>query len=248
MARTWTERRIAEPSTLKAEDVNLEHAAVARQINGVLDQHNVPLGSISNAKLVQGSPGGSARSTYLATSSYHRSVLPALGLDTAQIDVDPETDVVSGGWNSLADLLDDDGFVAEFTGRDGMIHGHALVDFERRTSYAKLDDGGVFTYPTSGDGNRLQFGVFLNGILIADSGPIPPKRFTVDLPFSHPCPAGPVRIETKYRAITIFQVDAGYVNDDGIVWSYPSTPPNSALRYPNIKFHAAGLYVRNQYR
>jgi hypothetical protein len=44
-------------------------------------------------------------------------------------------------------------------------------------------------------------------------------------------------------------------NDDGISWSYPSTPPNSATRYPNIKFHlpsyrkraavVSGAYERN---
>lgn len=246
MARGWTERRIGAPATLKADDLNVENAAAARQINGSMDQHNLPLASMDAAKLVAGVPAGSARSTYLAANSYHRSVLPPDGLDDPLLDIDPEGGTIGGGWNSLATLLEDDsGVVCEFTGREGMIHGHALVDFERRLSYSRqTPDAGPALNPAHGDGNRLQFSVWLNSILVADSGPIPPRRLTVDLPFSYPAPAGPVRIEIKFKAITVFQVASGYENDAGTEWAYVAP----AVRYPHILFHAAAIYARNQYR
>lgn len=250
MARTWTERRIAAAGTAKARDVSEEMAAIAREVNGNLDQHNIPVASIGRAKLRNGTVAepGATLSTYLATSSYHRSLFFQADGTTAQDTLDPGADEFGMAWVPLADLTNSDhGTVLEFTGREGMLTGQAVVDFELRNNFVRVTSTlPSISYATRHLDDYIQLGVFVNGVLVADSGPISPRRFTLDLPFCCPAPPGEVRVETRVKLVVQRQPDDGYTNADGTVYEYPAG--DGALQYPAVKFYGTALYARNKYR
>lgn len=252
MARTWTSRNIAAKNVIKGDDLNVELADAARVVNGGMDQHNLPLGSVTAAKLVDPTveSGSYTLSTYLAANSYHRSVLAAVDKTTPRITIDPEVEDLANGWHPL--YLRQAGFteagtVLEFTGREGMIHGQCMVDFQRRISQVtRTDPPAAPTHILTHEVTWFRLGVFCNDVLVMDSGKIFPARRTLDLPFSFPAPAGPVRIETRFRASTEFQVANGAESPpgSGVFWTYVGLQE----QYPEIKVFGTYLFARNQYR
>lgn len=255
MPRTYTERAIVASHAIKAADLNVEAVGVLRQINGGLDQHQIPLGSIVRSMLVAPSVVSNAYpstdSTYLAANSYHVTTDKAVDEDTPEITIDPSTEATGGGWRTIAPLQTSaqlDGTVLEFISREGMLAGAFAVDVERRISYVRRTEGGVDTYPFTHESDWIQFGIFLNGSIIADSGQITPRRLTLDLPFACPAPSGYCRLDLRFRANTVTQIADGTVVA-GVTWSYPSTlPTEDAVRYPPILFYGTTAWCRNQYR
>jgi hypothetical protein len=244
MAREYTTRSITAGGAAKAADLNVELTGSLRQLNGGIDQHALPLGAIPRTKLTawenmdNPEPYSGTRSTYGPVNSYHRGAEDDLG-----VDIDPGEDAGSPGWRRVADLTAGatKGHVLEFVARDGMIRGGCGFNFMRRTSYVRRDDG-VFTYPFIHRDDWLRIGVFLNDILVADTGQIFPRRCTVSLPFAYPAPQGYCRIDIRYRQFTRAQLEDGTVYA-GATWTYPGT----AERFPHIFFYRAALWARNQY-
>lgn len=239
--RTYTERSIVESGAVKADDLNLDLSAVARQVNGGIGQHQAPLGGIGRAKLadlvlLNPERYENTRSTYGVANSYHRTGAGG-GLG---IDIDPATENLAG-WQSIATLAGTSaGSVLEFDAREGMIRGAFVVEIERRTSYTKRDDGAI-TFPYTHRTDWTRIGIFRDGVLIADSGQIFPKRYTLDLPFATPGPSGYCRIEARFMVKTQQLIAASTVA--GVTWSYPAP----AEQYPHIFIHSGSGWARNQY-
>lgn len=257
MPRSYTTRQIAASQAIKADDLNRELTDAARQFNGGIDQHQVPLEAIVRTKIAPPEVDypetyTGTKSTYGASSSYHRSVKQSDDEDTPDVTIDPGEDDATAGWRSLWPLRSvptTDGVVLELTAREGMIRGEFHVDVERRLSYLRKNDtvGGPDIWISIGKLNWLRFGVFANGSLIADTGLIYPRRTTVALPFAAPAPAGYCRIEAMFIQNTLFQIAENDPTDEPYL-SYPDTGNESAARYKPINFFSTYMWARNQYR
>lgn len=240
--RTYTERSIVEGGAAKADDLNREYVGAVRQINGGIGQHQVPLEGVAHAHfqppaLVTPAAYDNTVSVTGPANNWHRTVD-----NNMAIELDPSGDALTG-WTPIYTVATNRitaGSVIEFIAREGMLRGSWQIDFERRTSYISRNDGAI-TFPYTHREDWTRFGIFRNGTLIADSGNIYPKRFTLDLPFSCPVADGYTRLEVRFRAKTQQYADGTF---DGITWSFPV----AAEQYPSIFIHAGSGWVKNRFR
>lgn len=255
--RDWTERYIDNKHVVKARDINEEMDGLLREFNGGLDQNNMPLQSVAESHIAEPNaisnvPNlySNVRSTYGQSESYHYT---RLGIDyTLDPDVDgglftkhPINDGLRDTWMKFSEfttLNQTGGSVCEFDAVEGMVHAHFHVDMNRRISYVSRNDGAT-TYPELGKENTMAFGLFANGVLVADSGPIYPRRTTIDLPCSFAVSSGYLRLDAMFLVKT-FSVRAAGVYD-GVTWSFA---PVGAAQYASVIIHGLSIFARNEYR
>lgn len=249
--RTYTTRPIDDSQAMKSDDINIESTDALRVVNGGIDQNQVPLEAIDTPHLSEPALPGPAdvylgtRSSFMATSSYHRSIRQ-VAEDAPSITIATATDENVGGWRSLwplQPLQDPGGTVMEFVGRDGMLRGGCQIDIERRITYVDRADPPTdpATHPATHLTDWMRIGVFVNGALIADTGHMYPRRQTIDLHWACPAPAGYCRVEVKFIQNTTTE-STGLV--DGVLYAYVAP----GVQYPAIKIYSTYLWCRNKYR
>jgi hypothetical protein len=251
MARFYDTRQILDGGQAKSDDWNAEIAASLSEINGQLDQHQLPLNSFTDTKLVQ--PTVSTQyinydgtySTYMATQSYHQSEW--LGDDITMLYDD---NLYNGFyWIKLQDLqvqalgitTGTGGAQLSFTGQEGMISGCAVIDWNWFTGEAQVSVGDPPSNSKKlyGRDSVIEWGVFVDDVLVSKSGFIWPKRLTLNLPFNCPAPSKPVRVDVRFRIQFI----------DPNAAAGPGTASQSTIdANQSFKLIGAILWSRNEYR
>ena len=248
MARTWTVSDARAGDQFKASQFNDEANASAQQINGNLDQNNMPMNSVTAAKFADpviedNVYGDWTTSTYMPTQSYHVSthvvdnetVEPSvLGPNTIYLS-DWTVDEWRPFWNSM-DLGGDETLI--FRAKEGMLYGGLTMSLERRTAYNIIMDNGVPSYFTQGEDVTSEIGIFVNGVLVARTGEMFAGAYTIDLPFSSPIGTELVTIEVKWTSA------------QGLTPSLPGITTGATNIDVHKYFACAGLqlWARNQYR
>lgn len=254
MARTYTTRTILDGGQLKEEDYNSEVLGSLQEFNGQLDQHQLPLAEITHVHLQDARKvtryiyADGTYSSYMTTQSYHQSEWEQGELPTVIIEADNEL-YYGAAWIRLSDIqIQTTGVTrgAQITfdnALEGMIVGNAVIDFTYFPGEAEgITQGeGDITIRSSecyGLDNPIEFGVFINDVLVARSGKIFPRRYTLDLPFSAPCSSGPQVIDIRF--LPDF-VDTG-VFEPTLFTTYDLYTPQS------LTYNGGNLWARNQYR
>jgi hypothetical protein len=215
------------------------------ELNGGLDQNNMPLDSVSRTKFI--APTYVNQSTAPAWEEYHYQSQDLYIAEKCDSVVSLPVGTWSMGWNKFeasANASDRTGFVLDINAKEGMLKGEAIIDFEHRQSYflyhIQLD--GVASYGSLiKDKHTGELGVFVNDVLVGRTGPlwIACGRHTYTIPWATPVKSGPCHIDVRWL-IDYKNVKKNYsvtgVYETGLNQTYP------------VQVASRILWCRNQYR
>jgi hypothetical protein len=191
------------PSTLND---NTFHAI--GQYNGRLDGQNIPVASIGRDKFkpptVTTTNNGNVRKIEMFGQTQDYYMVRRWNTEedgenwyeygnTYALNASPR----SSGWNTVGVINNDYKRVyLEFDAKEGALNGCADINFRRGTDLI-LDDNSVIQ--EIGLNNYVQWGVFCNQILVAETGRLYPQCFNVSLPFKLLCGSQNIRLELKWK-------------------------------------------------
>lgn len=245
MARQYTIGPQLAGDIILIDPQNDEINQTVGELNGSLDQNNMPLDTVDRTRLVAPVQtviaGPPAQTSYTYPSqSYHIA-------QVCNLTVSIPVSLWSMGWNAFEATnqpQDRSGFVLDFTAQEGMLKGEAVIDFEHRQSYflfgARVENVNTEQALVK-DQHTGELGVFVNDVLVARTGPvyIACGRHTYTIPYATPVKSGPVHVDVRWL------ID--YKNIRKIFTS--GTNYNIGLNqiYP-IQVRSRKLWCRNQYR
>lgn len=256
MPRQYTQRAHIGGNLANAEDWNGEISTAVSEINGQLDQNNMPLDSVTDTKLkpatvvVDLDNTAVAKDfiahTYMQSQSYHVSSSCIGENFTSNFYKDEWTKTDwQLGWMKLSEKRNITvggityyaGAEIDFEAKEGMILGEAFVDVDWRASYwlRRIGDPTVRSALLR-DQNFVELGVFINDVCCARTDlQWHGGRFTYVLPYSTPIGTTPVKIDIRFR-INFNNEPPGtsYIIDEDWIES--------------LYVWDSGLWARNQYR
>jgi|DEB19_MinimDraft_3_1074340.scaffolds.fasta_scaffold03993_2 hypothetical protein len=241
MARQYTKAPAVAGDITMADDWNDEFGQSLATLNGDLDQNNMPMNSVTQAKFE--SPVVSSGVGYVHSTMPTQGYFLSYTLGTGQVSF--SKDAWLPGWNKLEiPLAGPEGVALTFDALDGMLVGEAVIDLEWRMSYqAGYDndtppppDPASVTIVQTMAMNFVDVGVFVNDVCVGRTG----KqwlggRFTFVVPYNTPIGSGPTKIDT--RAIFYYQNSRsaiGYIMEQ--------------ISIADINIGDAILWCRNQWR
>lgn len=245
MSRTYTTRTILNGGQAKEEDFNSEVMGVLQEFNGQLDSHQLPLQQITNTHLAQ--PVGKTPyallngtySSYMTTQSYHQTEWEG---EEGSVYMEYTNNLYAGfSWIKLSALQlqfgnSSSGAELTFDALEGMLAGNAVIDFNWFSGEAEFSNQGGRVYRLYGDGCVIEWGVFVDDVLVSKSGYIWPRRMTLNLPFNAPVSSKPCNIDIRFRVQFLDPDDIGAGLAVDVV----------ALQ--RMTYQGGNLWVRNQYR
>lgn len=168
MPRIYTEAAYKADNLLLADAYNKELQTAIEQLNGQLDGHNLPLRSVGYLRTVQQTIGGGF------------GTLNSIGTFNDFYTIEPLSDTVSfdgasgkgASWTSISGLSIGTSLTA------GSINGSVCLTVDKPVTVDAV------TSAEFGKESTYKIGVFINDILIAETGEIGVGVFTVDLPFA----------------------------------------------------------------
>lgn len=247
MARMYQKGRIVSKDVIFAEPVGDEINQAVAELNGGLDGHNMPLESLTRAKIlppvITNIPGPPDQDNRVYQSQAYYISDSCNGNDTIN------KDDWQMGWNKFEVLAGNGktGFVLDFEAVEGMVKGEACVDLEHRQSYFlfhyKIDGDPVIEVNAANvkDKHTGELGVFVNDVLVARTGPlwIACGRHSYVIPYAAPVASGPVHIDVRwmidFKNIKKVYTSTG-IYEIGINQVYP------------IQLHSRMIWARNQFR
>jgi hypothetical protein len=143
-------------------------------------------------------------STYLPTQSYHISSFNAINENT-QDDIvgtpgDYITDWEVDSWLPFWNEFDGVNSTLMFNSKEGMLYGGVTISCERRAGREYQTGNGIGATYTIGQDALYKIGIFVNGILVADSGSMAIGGYTLDIPFAIPIGTEYCEVEVKWKA------------------------------------------------
>jgi len=249
MARTYTKKTIIDGGQTKDEDFNSEIQGALAEFNGQLDQHQLPLQAFDAAHLKQPIVSTSyllqdgTYSTYMTTQSYHQTEYVPNEVAISMRWDDPL--YVGTGWIKLQDLLLEKrgtgcyGAELIFDALEGMIAGNAVIDFTWYPGGAHYQTEGLQAWSLYARDTTIEWGVFIDDVLVSKSGNIWPRRLTLNLPFNSPVSSKPVKIDIRFRLQ--FLDPAAQEAENSVVRV-------DIEEYQSLTYNGGVLWTRNQFR
>lgn len=245
MARQYTVGPQLAGDIILVDRQNDELNQSVGELNGSLDQNNLPLNSVDRTRLVAPvqtvivGPPAQVGYTYPSQSYYIAQVCNNV------VSI-PVTEW-SMGWNSFeatSTPSNRSGFVLDFEAQEGMLKGEAVIDFEHRQSYflfvSKRENASAYGSLIK-DQHTGELGIFVNDVLVGRTGPvyIACGRHTYTIPYATPVKSGAVHVDVRWL------ID--YKNVRKIFTSGTFYGIGVNQIYP-IQVHSRLLWCRNQYR
>ena len=262
----YTKGRIKAADIILESPYNDEINQSVGELNGGLDQNNMPLDSVTRGQLVP-----PVRTDILTNPQQVNYVMPSQDYYLAEQCLEFENPL-SGitisagdwliGWQKLESLPgnDKDGFVLNFTATEGMIKGEACLDAEMRQSCYVYEITSPADPPSDPpvvglvenikDTHTGEFGVFVNDLLVARTGPIWMScgRHSYVIPYSCPIASGACHIDVRW--IIDFK-NEGIGFGPGATYNFPEDfplPDGTGLYTAPLVLRNAILWARNQKR
>ena len=224
---------------VKPENINDNTRVVIDQYNGRMDAQNMPTSIIDQDKLVAPTVTDAVvincRETNWQgqTQSYFRVrrfnttekgvtyFFPDVVIDLNAIDW-------SSGWNNLTSMHSDyQNFFIDFTSNEGSLNGCMDINFRRGTDIVTPATGGNVEV---GQDHWIQWGLFVNDILVCDTGRLYPRLENISIPFKILCGTQNIRVEIKFK--TIFTQAAQKIS-------------SSNTQKNNLEIYGANIWVCN---
>lgn len=230
--RTYQKHRFVSGSIVLSNDVNESYSEVLGTLNGRIDGNQIPLNVVVPPIMASSSveyPTLTTTSSNGVSSNFHHGMSDVLAVIPGWAT---GSNVLRGGWNLISEQMDS-GAKINFTSKEGMLTGGATVDIERRVGSTTA---GGFKQKYDQEWT-MEVGVFINNELVARTGDITIRRYTVDIPFCVPCGTEPIEIDTRFSVNHTSGSDAGTKVSGNGLW--PNTP---------VQVHSSEIWVRNQKR
>jgi len=246
MARQYTVGPQLAGDIILVDPQNNEINQVVGELNGSLDQNNMPLNSVSRTEII--APVVTVIATNPAQDNYVYQSQAYYYAQKCSSTVSIPVTQWSIGWNAFeaaATSGDRTGFVLNFSAQEGMLKGEALVDFEHRQSYyvyhLNLGSGNAGFKTSIKDQHTGEIGVFVNDVLVARTGPvyIACGRHTYTLPYATPVKSGAVKVDVRWL------IDFKNVEQVHGATAIYEVAVNQI--YP-VQVYSRQLWCRNQYR
>jgi hypothetical protein len=213
--KQWTDIPLHQNEAAKPQTFNNNIEKVLNEYNGNLNGNNLPVYSVQTDDIVDPAPttgiagpvsGFRQELTSQGFYSIRRSSSFEGGSDvwTPILQLDLATDDWSKGWNRLAYYSGFNQCLLNFDSREGMLVGCATIDWAHGTDSMVVtagDDPPISGTSTRGHDWKSEWGVFVNDVLVARTGQIPPKRHTSSIPFSIPCGSQNIKVDVRWISI-----------------------------------------------
>ena len=256
MARQYTQRAFIGGNLANADDWNSEMNSSVSELNGQLDQNNMPLSTVDDSKVADPvldvEIDTTAVSRYLVAHSY----MPSQSYHVSSLVDDDPTDVTFEtttwapddwflGWQRMAQKRLTPNFgtnyyagaEVQFEAKEGMLVGEILIDASWRQSFRQVSVtvGNDTTLVTKARNDGfIEFGAFCNDVCVARSdlqwlG----GRFTFVLPFSTPIGSTNCSVDIRFRLVFVNGKEVSPIITEFIA---------------SFKVRDSSIFVRNQYR
>jgi hypothetical protein len=221
---------------------NVEH--YAGELNGGLDSTNLPVDSLSFKKFepvtitdlsagdVKKFKWEAATQTYYESTKYQNLDSDTTWHDTI-IDLDLKTYNWGKNWNKLEAIGQFDDIFIQDQMVEGMLSGCARINFRHGVNVVTYISGETTLHAQTGFDWWTRWGVFVNDVLVAESGECYPRGENLVIPFSIPVGSQKVRIDIRWKSITSNALNTPSYTDN------PTTP---------LELWSAGIWARNTYR
>jgi hypothetical protein len=245
MARQYTIGPQLAGDIILVHPQNNEVNQAVGELNGSLDQNNMPLDTVDRTRLV--APVQTVIAGPPAQTNY---VYPSQAYYIAEVcntKVSIPVDLWSMGWNAFeasSNLSSRSGFVLDFTAQEGMLKGEAVIDFEHRQSYflfvARVENLSTVQALVK-DQHTGELGVFVNDVLVARTGPlyIACGRHTYTIPYATPVKSGPVHVDVRWI------IDFKNIRK---IFTAGTTYSIGVNQIYTVQVYSRKLWCRNQYR
>jgi hypothetical protein len=234
-------KELQEQYTMVVPDtVNLNPSLYLNESEGGLDGQNMPVDSLLHTHFVD--PTTSTTTTantitvfFKGQTQQYKSVERwnkdfAADEFTELLNYNLKTSDWSKGWNRLAELTDFDELILELDAEEGYLNGVAQINY--RHGMQVVNEGGI-NY-TVGEDWWTRWGIFINDVLVAESGNAYPRLENLVIPFSIPVGSQKLSIDLRWKSITTDALDVpGYTGSD------PTT---------DLEIFGAEIWARNTYR
>ena len=194
---------------VKPENLNNNIIECIDQYNGGLSSENMPnkgitVSHIETPTITQSAGTVTTAHSNGALHSYHqvkRWNMNEGGTDewTPVESIDLVTEPWTPAWNKLQDFGTMSDLELTFESEEAMLTGCAVIDFHHGTNRIRYDAGISAFY---GNHWHTEWAVFVNGVKIAETGKIYPRRHTAQIPFKVPVGSGNVTIDVRFKTIT----------------------------------------------
>ena len=218
--KTRITRPIHQFQQAKSENLNENLTNILEEYNGGLDGQNMPVETLTVDHLNSPSTDSlsGVYSNFVSMNGVVQDYHQVSNWNVAEGGTDVWTprgthDLSlsdwSRGWNSLTIVDNFDDTKLSIDTVDGMLVGCVVVDFHHGVDRVRTEGG--FTI-FSGYQWWSEWGVFVNGTLVAQTGYIYPRRATIQLPFKVPVGSKKAEIEVKWKTITGLEDTSFYLD------------------------------------
>lgn len=182
-----------DDGVITADQINLSNKQVAELYNANVGTDNLPINDIDKTKfpflevMSSQQSNGTFCQYFAKYSTGSDTFTPIMTTSLAELNL-------QAGWNDFNSLGITEGALEDLTLQTGLIRGEILVDYERRYGY-----NGVLYTVVEGSNHYVDFGLFIDNQLVANSGPLYPRRFTLTLPWLYPITTGSHNFEIRFR-------------------------------------------------
>ena len=239
--KTWKEIPLNVDGAVQPASLNFNLGKSLNEFNGNMNANNLPVHSVAYSNIkkpVAGTISSGAIdgfNTTMPSQAYHfvrRDYRNTVGGDiwTPVTTLNLNVDNWSKGWNKLTDSSNFSSCQLEFDSKEGTLIGCASIDYSHGTDMIRVTSGGLTTNTSVGFGWWSEWAVFVNDVMVARTGQIPPRRITVQLPFNVPIGSQPAKVDMRWMS--------NISREAGVDTSYGTT----------FDIFSATCWVRNQYR
>ena len=242
MSKNFPINKQTDYTIVNSDTLVANASTYANELNGQLDSDNLPLYSLDATKFkraeVETTSGANFNTTEWIgqTQAYYKITRTSLDYETTIFEpvetIDLKNDSWKKGWNRLADYGTFDGFQLNLDAQEGMLNGCVNIDFHHGFNAISYSAEPTL-HATTGEGWWTRWGVFVNGVLVSDSGKCYPRGENLVLPFSIPTGTQSVRIEVKFQTITTRSLNVSSYTGD------PTTP---------LDIYGCVIWARNTWR
>lgn len=225
------------------ETVNVNPSLYENETNGGLNGQNIPVESLTHIKFE--APTNSTVTTaksittsfqgqtqqYKSASRWNKDF--AADFFTALASFDLKTEDWNKGWNRLEEVSNFDEVVLDINCKEGMLNGLAQINFRHGFDVVSYTSGDTTINATVGEDWWTRWGLFVNDVLIAETGKCYPRLENLVIPFSIPVGSQAVRIDLRWKSITTNAL---------LIPTYTSDPTTP------LEIFGAEIWARNTYR
>ena len=248
--KQWKEIPLNGDGAVQPASLNFNLGKMLNEFNGNLNGLNLPVHSVASNHMQAPNAGSISAGAIdkfnvsLPSQAYHWTKVDNRNIGgtdiwTPLLRLNLLTDNWTKGWNRLSDYSPFTGWNVQFDALEGSLIGCATIDWAHGTDMMRGLPSGAPSPNNYIVGYEwwTEWGVFVNDVLVARTGQIPPRRHTTQLPFNVPIGSQPIDIQLKFMT-----------NNNPYINVAPTITGVDQSHGTEVDIFSATCWVRNVYR